>query len=119
MFDTSSNVWRVRELSRDPLPTDRLRWTNEREAKATALVDALAVLSLDARVLPEGRLLLTGQVKDGPRPVVVTAQIDIDERLRAATCECSYFIRNRLHRGPCEHILAIRIAHARRDREGR
>lgn len=41
---------------------------------------------------------------------------DRDERIVEATCSCSFFVRNKLMKGPCEHLLALRRAHARQTR---
>ena len=38
-----------------------------------------------------------------------------DEILRIvrAECTCNFFQQNKLHKGPCEHMLALRIQHQR------
>jgi hypothetical protein len=30
-----------------------------------------------------------------------------------AECTCNFFQQNKLHKGPCEHMLAIRLMHQR------
>ena len=108
MFDLQKGVYRVRELSQDPLPMERLRFSSEREAKANALVAENKVI-VHARRDPSGLLHLRGKVgREEP-----TCIIDADEQLSHGTCSCSYYIRNKLFRGPCEHLLALRIAHGR------
>jgi predicted nucleic acid-binding Zn finger protein len=37
--------------------------------------------------------------------------IDADEKIKSATCDCSFYIENKLYKGPCEHMLAIRQAY--------
>ncbi|MEM7392214.1 MAG: SWIM zinc finger family protein, partial [Verrucomicrobiota bacterium] len=39
IYDLTDGVYRVRELTRDPLPAEKLRFSNEREELATALAD--------------------------------------------------------------------------------
>ncbi|HAA57508.1 MAG TPA: hypothetical protein DCE42_22270, partial [Myxococcales bacterium] len=39
--------------------------------------------------------------------------IDADDRLFNATCTCGFFRHNRMLKGPCEHMLAIRMIHAK------
>jgi len=39
--------------------------------------------------------------------------LDSDERLTEAGCTCNFFQQNQLRKGPCEHILAVRLQHAR------
>jgi hypothetical protein len=34
--------------------------------------------------------------------------IDGDERIKTASCDCSFYIENKLYKGPCEHMLAVR-----------
>ncbi len=38
--------------------------------------------------------------------------IDDDERIRKASCTCTFHFQNKLMKGPCEHILATRMASA-------
>lgn len=114
MYDLNKNVYRARELSREPLPMEKLRFTNEREEAATRLVDAGAVRNLDAQEVGEGDTRLSGVVLDGGKRHRVSMTIDRDQRLTEGHCECSFYIRNRLYKGPCEHMLALRIDHGRR-----
>ncbi|MCP4287086.1 MAG: SWIM zinc finger family protein, partial [Gammaproteobacteria bacterium] len=39
--------------------------------------------------------------------------IDSDERIAEAKCTCNFYTQNKLYKGPCEHILALRISHSR------
>ena len=43
IFDLNKNVYRVRELSKEPLPMSKLRFDNPREEKANQIVDANGV----------------------------------------------------------------------------
>jgi len=49
IFDLNKGVYRARELSREPLPMDKLRFANPREEAATKLVSASAVSVKSAR----------------------------------------------------------------------
>lgn len=113
IFDLHAGVYRARELSRDPLPMDRLRFASEREETATHLVERHRVRVRSQRLDGEGHLNLSGTVRDESRQLEVSARIDEDERLRAAECGCRWHFRNKLRRGPCAHILALRMAAAR------
>jgi len=112
IYDLNKRVYRVRELSREPLPMDKLRFANEREQLATTLVDAKAVLRKPPEESPAG-IRLRGKVKDGARSYEPELTIDRDQRLASATCTCNFYTQNKLYKGPCEHILALRI-HDRR-----
>jgi hypothetical protein len=127
MWDLNKRLYRVRELSREPLPMERLRFANEREEQATELVDQKKVRVTEAIELGDaagGGTLLKGTVtKETSRPAWVLAargrahepwlRLDPDERLIEANCTCNFFQQNQLRKGPCEHILALRLQHAR------
>lgn len=108
IYDLNKGVYRVRELSREPLPIDRLRFSNEREEKASKWVEAGAVSS-KLQATTEGTTRLTGTVRDGRRSFEASLVVDGDQRLIEATCECNFFKQNKLYKGPCEHILAVRL----------
>lgn len=109
--DPSGDLWRARALSRDPLPLDKLRFSNEREAKARELFQRGSVkVEVEERI---GERRIAGIVDDGKTRYPVEAVIDADERLTKAKCTCNFYQQNRLRLGPCEHILAARMAKAR------
>lgn len=109
MFDLSRRVFRARELFADPLPMDQLRYASPQEASARALVAANGVLSLQSSEV-DGVWVLRGEVQ-GPRTQFRSeARIDGDERLQSARCSCSFYRHNKLFKGPCAHVLALRMA---------
>jgi hypothetical protein len=123
MYDLNKGVYRVRELSREPLPLDALRFSNPREEEASRLLAARSVtversLRLDRPAgagqegAPGGRSL-HGRVRDKSHAYAVSLQIDGDERIVDGACECNFFKQNRLRKGPCPHQLALRMAWAR------
>ena len=114
IFDLNKRVYRVRELSREPLPVDRLRFANPREESATSflLQGAVQLSATDGDA--EGRLTLQGTVKDKEKIFHPSLTIDGDERMVRAECTCNWHQQNKLFQGPCEHILALRMEQARR-----
>jgi hypothetical protein len=108
IYDLNKGVYRVRELSREPLPMDRLRFSSEREEKASRWVEAGAVSS-KAQAAAEGTTRLSGKVRDGRRAFEASLVVDGDQRLVEATCDCNFFKQNKLYKGPCAHILAVRM----------
>ena len=64
IYDLAKHVYRARELSREPLPMDALRFANEREASAMRFIDDRAV-AVRATTDSTGALALAGNVKDG------------------------------------------------------
>ena len=113
IFDLEHGVYRVRELSREPLPMEQLRFSNPREEAARRLADAVKP---SAEAGADGRLSLKGKVKDGSRTHDCSLVLDRDERLVEGHCACSFFFRNKLYKGPCEHLLALRMAHNERNK---
>ena len=39
--------------------------------------------------------------------------LDAERRMSEAECGCNFYQQNRLYQGPCEHMLALRIAEHR------
>jgi len=114
MWDLDKKTYRLRELSREPLPMEKLRFANPREDSATRLLDAGAV-TIGKSDIGQGNIVsLGGTVKEGNQKYTPQLQIDADGRIAGGRCSCNWFQQNRLRKGPCEHILALRMAHARR-----
>lgn len=116
IYDLNKQVYRVRELSREPLPMERLRFANEREEKATSFLSDNAVEVTSATSDRAGVLVLEGTVQDKGKKFNPSLTIDPDERIIEAGCTCNWHQQNKLYKGPCEHILALRMQHARQCR---
>lgn len=107
IYDLNLGVYRVRELSREPLPMDKLRFSSPQEEEANLLITQGRV---SVKGEYEGKLLrLKGIVKDKSKTYHTTLTIDADDRIIEATCECNFYMMNKLRKGLCEHILATRI----------
>jgi hypothetical protein len=109
IYDLNKQVYRVRELSRDPLPIENLRFANDRESAASQLVTQKQVKISSSAIDTGGTLHLAGTVGKRGQTYEPTAEIDRDERLVAAQCTCNWHQQNKLFKGPCEHILALRM----------
>ncbi len=112
IFDLDRGVYRKRELTRDPLPMEKLRFSNAREQAAAQLLHT-GKIAIDRADTAAGGLVLGGRIRVGDRLFAPELTFDVEQRLVAGECSCDYFVRNRLHRGPCEHMLALRAAHRR------
>lgn len=113
MWDLNRRVYRARELTREPLPLEQLRFSNPREDAAMRFVEAGAV-QITTMMLDSNKVLtIGGDVRAGERSYAPTVHIDADERIVEAQCTCNWHQQNRLRRGPCEHILALRMQHRR------
>ncbi|MGC4035962.1 MAG: SWIM zinc finger family protein [Chitinophagaceae bacterium] len=108
MYDINKGVYRLRELSREPLPMDKLRFANEREQMAGELLKSTTPKIKAEQIIGAG-LKLTASIKSGKRTYNPELLIDDDERIKTGNCDCSFYIENKLHKGPCEHMLAMRL----------
>jgi hypothetical protein len=113
IYDLNKQVYRVRELSREPLPIERLRFANEREEKATRFLSQNAIAVTNFTSHSSGALTLQGNVRDKEKTFNPHLTIDADERMIDAECTCNWHQQNQLYKGPCEHILALRMQHSR------
>ncbi|NJL63556.1 MAG: SWIM zinc finger family protein [Methylacidiphilales bacterium] len=113
IYDLNKQVYRVRELSREPLPMSALRFANDREASASRFLSANAVRVNSSLCDDEGVLHLQGTVNHGDKTYTPSLQCDRDERIIQAECTCNWHQQNKLFKGPCEHILALRMQHSR------
>jgi hypothetical protein len=113
IYDLNKQVYRVRELSREPLPLESLRYSNDREASASKFLQANAVRIANSFVDRDSTLHLQGTVQQGSHAYEPKVQIDRDERITQAECTCNWHQQNKLFKGPCEHILALRMQHSR------
>lgn len=108
IYDLNKNLYRVRELTQEPLPFDKLRFANDREKEAQDLLNQNNV-KVEVEPLADGRLKLTGSVKENRSTFQTVAVIDSDQRMVEAECQCNFFYKNKLFKGPCKHVLASRI----------
>lgn len=114
IYDLNKQVYRVRELSLEPLPFAQLRFANEREARAAEFIQQRLVVQTSKEVNEAGFISLKGDVKEKTKSYSPTLTIDSDERMTGATCNCNWYKQNKLFQGPCEHILALRMQHTGR-----
>ena len=109
--DPDADTWRVRPLSREPLPLNQLRFSNEREAKARELFHQGSVtVEVEERI---DERCISGIIDDRKKRYPVEFVINADERLVRAKCSCNFYQQNSLRLGPCEHVLAARMAKAK------
>lgn len=113
IFDLHTRVYRLRELSADPLPMDTLRFSSPQEAAATALIAQGQVRDVELQDLGAVGTTISGTVLGGRKPWMTSVTVNPDGRVIGAECTCDHYVRNKLHKGPCEHILALRLLHQR------
>ncbi|MFW5738748.1 MAG: SWIM zinc finger family protein [Myxococcota bacterium] len=127
MYDVASDVYRYRPISEQPLEPERFAFRNPRERRAhDLLADKGAVKIAQENQIHGVGLELTGKVavpaeKREYRPLLL---IDAEGRVRKAECTCTFFRKHQLKEGPCEHLVALRLAHTqlevkRREQRGK
>lgn len=108
LYDLDTGLYRIRELSKEPLPMDQLRFTNEREQKAQNFVQA-DLVKITQIETSDQLTVLVGEVMDNAKVFKPTLTIDADLRLVSGTCQCHFYLQHKLMQGPCEHMLAVRL----------
>lgn len=109
IYDLNSKLYRLRELSREPLPFESLRFSNPQEELAAEILEKQEV-KFTMEQLADQAIQLKGTVKGKRKTFNPAMVIDADEKIKTAHCDCSYYVENKLYKGPCEHMLAIRQA---------
>ena len=107
MYDLDKHVFRLRELAREPLPMGALRFASAQEEKADRFI-AAKLVTIATVAERDGRRVINGQVLDDAKTYTPMIVLDNDDRLIEARCDCYFYGHNKLMRGPCEHMLALR-----------
>lgn len=106
IYDLNSQVYRRRELSKEPLDVRALRFNSEQEAIASDLLVAKKV-NIQQKLQAHHGNLIMGKVYTDYKPKDVTLHLDDNQQIIKANCTCDFFKRHKLSK-PCEHILAIK-----------
>jgi hypothetical protein len=115
MVDPTTRQYRLRELFAQPLDVGALFTPDARLPQAERLV-AEGRVTLGAITLPkdseDGRNETRAEatVREGEASYTVRISVDDSGRLRFGRCECAFFQRHIMSRGPCVHLMAARIA---------
>ncbi|MDF3834901.1 SWIM zinc finger family protein [Cupriavidus basilensis] len=108
VYDLPAARFAWRELSRDPLMLEQLLLDSTEEDAALKLVHAGSV-KLTGIERDESRLRIRGEVRQGRQSASPQLSLDADEQITDAHCTCNHYRQNRLRRGPCSHMLALRL----------
>lgn len=107
MFDLEIGKYRLRELTRDPLPPEMLQYANPREAAANQLIEQGKAVLTSKLPTTTGGVELQGKVEGKSKTYVSKVVLDLDGRVAQASCDCYFYRQNRLMQGPCEHMMAL------------
>ena len=103
IFDINKNVYRHRELSKENLASDELQFSNPKDKEALLLLEKgkVEITRIDKTFKVK---TILGRADNNK----VEITLNNDEQLKDAKCTCHYYYKNKLHKGPCEHMVAIR-----------
>ncbi|MEJ7598371.1 MAG: SWIM zinc finger family protein [Kofleriaceae bacterium] len=114
--DLATGELYARPLTETPVPASSLRFRDPREAAAHRLLAEPGSVTL-TKVADQGAdgRSIEGQVVDAKahRTFHPAFTIDREGRTSAASCTCSAFRRSGIKEGPCEHMVALRVAYTR------
>lgn len=120
LYDLATEKYRPRELLATPVDEAVIRYGNEREAQAHRLLEGAGEVKLTKvhEVVGVGTRI-HGEVVDreAVRSFFPSFMLDVEGRVREASCGCPHFRRSGVREGPCEHMLALRLAYSRRRAE--
>ena len=119
MFDVAEDCFRLRPLSDAPLNMERLEFRNASERQAYDLVmrKAAVTITKENRILGSGiELIGKAKVKEDKREYAPQMLISDEGFVSRAQCTCSQFRQQGIKAGPCAHLIALRIAHAIREK---
>jgi hypothetical protein len=120
LFDIARGVYRPRSLFASPVEDSLVRYGSEREAKAhRILAEKNAVKFTKLHEIAGEGVEIHGDVNDkaAARAVSPKFTIDLEGRVIGAACGCPHYRRAGMREGPCEHMIALRLAYARRKAE--
>ncbi len=119
MVDLSGGVYRHRDLFSTPFTRKDAQQSVSREteaqnpdAKAARQIYEKGDARLTARRPVSSGYKLTGSVKgSNGKQVRPLLSVDSESRIVDASCTCSKYKQSKLTKGPCEHVLALRLVH--------
>ena len=105
LFDNGAGAYRFRQVID---VADALRVATDEPEEFTKGKELFLGARVDVTSRDEvqaGKLVLAAKVADATCEAVV----DGDGVMTRARCDCHYFFKNGLRRGPCRHLLALRL----------
>jgi predicted nucleic acid-binding Zn finger protein len=124
MYDLAGGVYRHRDLFAEPFTAQQAaavvrpaaaEAADPRAKLARAILEADNVRIIARRPVATG-YKLSGSAKGAADAARVRPLIHVgaDGRIVEADCSCAFMRKHRMTQGPCEHVLALRLAHMQR-----
>ena len=115
-FDIADGVYRPRSIFGEAISDDVTAFGSEREREAHRLLSskgAVTVTKLHDRGHDGIDVVGTVIDKAADRTYAPRFTTDVEGRVSEAWCSCPHFRRSGLREGPCEHMIALRVAFGR------
>jgi len=116
VFDVACQLLRPRTLFKEPVAHDTVAYGNARERHAHTLLSQKGAVAV-TKVHDRGHdgMEIHGTVKDvaADRSYAPRFAFDVEGKVKDAWCTCPHYRRSGLREGPCEHMLALRVAYGR------
>lgn len=103
VYDPARALYRFRPVLPEPFDDEVVLPDSEEVSEGKKLYDQTKLLRRD--VMPSKAILVVAEVRGGK----AEALFSTDNVLKRAKCSCSYFHRFGLKRGPCRHLVALRL----------
>lgn len=116
VLDVATGSFRRRALFAAPVDDEVTRAATPRESRALRLLETKKAVRITKEHTIAGQgLEIRGEVNDveARRTYAPRFTLDLEGRVTDAWCNCPTYARSGLREGPCEHMLALRTAHAR------
>lgn len=112
IYDPTTRRYRSRELFAETLNAQTITALDPRIAEARQMIadGRVTVHSIGPNEARKNETKIMAAVSEGSAVYSVVVAVDMDARLRFATCECEFFREHVMGRGPCPHILAAKFA---------
>jgi hypothetical protein len=118
MYDLSGKVFRHRDLFHEPFSGKQVaslikksEETSDPKAKEAVQIQKAGNVRIIARRPVSTGYKLSGSARGEGKRVRPLLSVDHEGQIMEASCTCGYFRKYKLTKGPCEHILALRLAH--------
>lgn len=106
IYDLKNEVYRIRELKREGIDIEVLRFSSATDKEAYSLMENGAVSDLKSTTQND-KTDITAVVNNDFKTSV---SINTDLNIIDGKCTCDYYYNNKMTKGPCAHILATRLA---------
>jgi len=120
LYDIAKGTYRPRELLSTPVDEAVIRYGSEREERAHRLLGDGSAGAGEVKVTKVHEVVGTGTRLHGEvvdreavRSFFPSFLLDLEGRVREASCGCPPYKRAGMREGPCEHMIALRLAYAR------